>query len=71
MRDVEDIREMIEHYKSIYMEDPCMFVDDYEWGLCNGLEIALALVEGRPTFYIDKYKRYDKYDVDNNPEYFL
>lgn len=71
MRNVEDIKEMIEHYKSIYMEDPSMFVDDYEWGLCNGLEIALALVEGRPTFYIDKHKRYDKYDVENNPEYFL
>lgn len=71
MRELEDIHEMIMHYKRGYMEDHCEFVDDYEWGLCNGLELALSIIEERPTFFIDKRKRYDPYDVNNNPEYFL
>ena len=71
MRSKKDVIEMINYYKDVYLDDPSSFEDDYAWGLCNGLEIALAILEERPAFYIDKYKRYDKYDIENNPEYFL
>ncbi len=54
-----------------YMNIPSEFVDDYEWGFRNGIETAIAILEKRKAFYVNKQKKYDKYDMANYPEYFL
>ena len=47
------------------------FDTDYAWGFCNGLEAAIALLEKRPPFYLDRHNSYDKLDQDRYPEHFL
>jgi len=47
------------------------FATDYSWGFCNGLEAAIALLEKRPPFYLDRCNNYDKIDQETYPEHFL
>lgn len=47
------------------------FDTKYAWGFCNGLEAAIALLEQRPPFYLDKNSNYDKIDQEKYPEYFI
>ena len=47
------------------------FDTSYAWGFCNGLEAAIASLERRPPFYLDKNSNYDKIDLETYPEYFI
>jgi len=71
MRDIKEVQEALSRYKELYLNSRKEFKDDYSWGICNGIEIALALVEDRPVFYIDKEKQHNKKDLKEYPEYFL
>ena len=62
---------MIIDSKDVYLRDHTPFEDDYSWGICNGLELALCLLEERPGFLVDKEKRHSEYDINRYPEYFL
>tara|TARA_B110000908_G_scaffold166475_1_gene217681 strand:- start:801 stop:1010 length:210 start_codon:yes stop_codon:yes gene_type:complete len=44
---------------------------EYDRGLYNGLEIAQALIERRPSFLLNKDNTFDKIDVEAYPEFFL
>lgn len=47
------------------------FTTDYSWGFCNGLEAAIAMIEKRPPFYLDRSNNYAKLDLERYPEHFL
>ena len=71
MQDCERLQKILKAYKELYLNIDGDFKDDYNWGLFNGLEIALAVIEDRPAFMIKKDKSYSKYDLEKNAEYFL
>lgn len=71
MRDVEDIKRIVKDYQSLYKHGDKSSLHDYEWGMYNGLETVLALLEDRPAFYIDQNKKHNPYDLKQYPEYFL
>ena len=71
MKDKKDIVAMLKKYKQIVAAAEGPFETDHQWGVANGLEIALSLIEERPAFYITKDKKYNEYDIRTNPEYFL
>lgn len=71
MKDIDTLRSLLAESKELYLNDPEPFDNEYSWGVCNGIEIALALLEERPHFLIDKYKQYNSLDKERFPEYFL
>ena len=72
MRSAEEACNLIKAYKEAMLKDKSVpFSSDYDFGLCNGLEMALAMLEKRPFFLVDKDKLYSKYDVEKHPEHFL
>lgn len=71
MVDREKELQQIKKLHSNYTSCGKAFNTEYAWGFMNGLEAALALLEHRPPFYLDKNGNYDKFDQENYPEYFL
>jgi len=71
MRDIDNAREAIISCKDIYLQSPSKFESEYSWGICNGLELALSLLEDRPSFFVDENKKHSPIDIENFPEYFL
>jgi hypothetical protein len=58
-------------YMRIMLKGESTPLSDHALGTHNGMEIALALMENRPVFYIDKNKQYNQQDIDMHPDYFL
>lgn len=71
MRDIETIKQIVKDYQALYKYGDKSPLHDYEWGMYNGLEIVLALLEDRPAFYIDQDRKHNSYDLKHYPEYFL
>lgn len=67
----EDVTRKLKQIRDMYTAMGTPFNEDYEWGFYNGVEIALSMIEDRPAFYLDKSGKYNKYDMENYPEYFL
>ena len=66
----EDIQAQLILYKSkMQGEGPCL--SDHAHGFYNGLEAALAIVEGRPAFPLSKDKVPRTHDLETYPEYFV
>ena len=71
MRDIHTLHKMLTECKEIYLQSNEEFESDYSWGICNGLELALSLLEDRPSFFVDEKKKHNPIDVESYPEYFL
>lgn len=64
----ETLRVYMDHVKSGAIDGKLC---EYNQGMLNGLEVALAYLEDRPVFFIDQDSKYDPYDLERFPEYFL
>jgi hypothetical protein len=71
MKDIDTLRKKLIECKDIYLNSKEEFDNDYAWGICNGIELALSLLEERPAFLVDKKKQHNNYDINSYPEYFL
>lgn len=67
----EEVTRKLKQIRDMYTAMGTPFNEDYEWGFYNGVEIALSMIEDRPAFYLDKAGKYNKYDMESYPEYFL
>lgn len=63
--------EQIKTYKEVLLTNTAVPLPDEVLGMVNGLEMALALLESRPTFYLDKNKKFNTEDIKNYPDYFI
>lgn len=71
MRDIETIKTLLKDYQELYRFANKEQLHEYEWGMYNGLEVALSFLEDRPAFFIDQNKKHNPYDLKHYPEYFL
>lgn len=71
MRTSTDIATKLKQIRDMYTAMGTPFNEEYEWGFYNGVEIALALMENRPAFYLDKEGKYNPHDIEKYPEHFL
>lgn len=69
MKSSEDVLDKLVRYKDHLLCDGKF--DTYDQGLVNGLEIALAMIEERPAFFVDINKKHSDNDIKSYPEYFL
>lgn len=64
-----EVIKAIDKYKEDIMSGN--LITDYDRGSYNGLEIALALIEGRPAFLLSSDNKLRSSDIEKYPEYFL
>lgn len=68
---VEGVHDMVSTIIKSMLGNDGPFRDEYSRGIHNGLELALAYIEERPTFFRDANKKHDPEDMKRYPEYFL
>lgn len=72
MRSIDDAHKLVKGYKETLIGDRTVpFRTAADKDVCNGVEIALAIIENRPAFLLDINKQYTREDMINHPDYFI
>ena len=72
LRDIDEVHEMVEVYMNLLKGDPGKpFRNEEEMSMYNGMEMAMAIIERRPTFFLNINKDYNKRDMEKHPDLFI